>query len=225
MPAANEICPIWADSPAAVSRSLAQKPAPALPSGLRKTSAPALAEAVERLIAAMDALDAPTEDVEPLSPVDDREEDLTDDAPQIAAGFLRTLPLIGGGVTLIGRATAVHVPLQQALAAPDLMGPKERARYAWSAFSAAARELFRPMRTTQRECALNFDTRAVAQPSHGHPAERADDREHPPVRGRSRDPGAVYKDPARRDHYLKMYGNICYDTRDQYVNFPWSSEK
>lgn len=38
------------------------------------------------------------------------------------------------------------------------------------------------------------------------------------------DPGAVYKDPARRDTYLKMYGNICYDTRDQYVNFPWSSE-
>ena len=21
-----------------------------------------------------------------------------------------------------------------------------------------------------------------------------------------------------------MYGNICYDTRDQYINFPWSSE-
>jgi ribose transport system substrate-binding protein len=21
-----------------------------------------------------------------------------------------------------------------------------------------------------------------------------------------------------------MYGNICFDTRDQYVNFPWSSE-
>lgn len=38
------------------------------------------------------------------------------------------------------------------------------------------------------------------------------------------DPAAVYKDPARRDLYLKMYGNICYDTRDQYVNFPWSSE-
>ena len=38
------------------------------------------------------------------------------------------------------------------------------------------------------------------------------------------DPAAVYKDPARRDSYLKMYGNICYDTRDQYVNFPWSSE-
>ncbi len=38
------------------------------------------------------------------------------------------------------------------------------------------------------------------------------------------DPAAVYKDPARRDVYLKMYGNICYDTRDQYVNFPWSSE-
>ena len=38
------------------------------------------------------------------------------------------------------------------------------------------------------------------------------------------DPGAVYADPARRDRYLKMYGNICYDSRDQYLNFPWSSE-
>ncbi len=37
-------------------------------------------------------------------------------------------------------------------------------------------------------------------------------------------PAAVYADPARRDVYLKMYGNICFDTRDQYVNFPWSSE-
>jgi ribose transport system substrate-binding protein len=37
-------------------------------------------------------------------------------------------------------------------------------------------------------------------------------------------PAAVYADPARRDSYLKMYGNICYDSRDQYVNFPWSSE-
>jgi ribose transport system substrate-binding protein len=39
-----------------------------------------------------------------------------------------------------------------------------------------------------------------------------------------KDPAAVYADPARRDYYLRMYGNICYDTRDQYVNFPWSSE-
>jgi len=39
------------------------------------------------------------------------------------------------------------------------------------------------------------------------------------------DPGAVYRDAARRDAYLKMYGNICYDSRDQYVNFPWSSER
>jgi ribose transport system substrate-binding protein len=39
------------------------------------------------------------------------------------------------------------------------------------------------------------------------------------------DPAAVYADPVRRDAYLKMYGNICYDTRDQYVNFPWSSER
>ena len=39
------------------------------------------------------------------------------------------------------------------------------------------------------------------------------------------DPAAVYDDPPRRSAYLKMYGNICYDTRDQYVNFPWSSEQ
>ena len=38
------------------------------------------------------------------------------------------------------------------------------------------------------------------------------------------DPGAVFADPARRGAYLKMYGNICYDTRDHYINFPWSSE-
>jgi ribose transport system substrate-binding protein len=38
------------------------------------------------------------------------------------------------------------------------------------------------------------------------------------------DPGAVFADPVRRDAYLKMYGNICADTRDQYLNFPWSSE-
>jgi ribose transport system substrate-binding protein len=38
-------------------------------------------------------------------------------------------------------------------------------------------------------------------------------------------PGRVYADPARRSTYLKMYGNICYDSRDQYVNFPWSSER
>jgi ribose transport system substrate-binding protein len=39
------------------------------------------------------------------------------------------------------------------------------------------------------------------------------------------DPGRVYADPARRAAYLKMYGNICYDSRDQYLNFPWSSER
>jgi ribose transport system substrate-binding protein len=39
------------------------------------------------------------------------------------------------------------------------------------------------------------------------------------------DPGAVFADPQRRGKYLKMYGNICYETRDQYLNFPWSSEE
>ena len=37
-------------------------------------------------------------------------------------------------------------------------------------------------------------------------------------------PAAVFADPVRRAAYLKMYGNTCYDTRAQYVNFPWSSE-
>ena len=37
-------------------------------------------------------------------------------------------------------------------------------------------------------------------------------------------PAAVFADPTKRATYLRMYGNICYDTRDQYVNFPWSSE-
>ena len=39
------------------------------------------------------------------------------------------------------------------------------------------------------------------------------------------DPAAVYANAARRSGYLKMYGNICYDTRDPYLNFPWSSER
>ena len=39
------------------------------------------------------------------------------------------------------------------------------------------------------------------------------------------DPASVYRNGKRRDEYLKMYGNICYDTREQYLNFPWSSER
>lgn len=39
------------------------------------------------------------------------------------------------------------------------------------------------------------------------------------------DPGAVYADPNRRASYLAMYGNTCFDTRENYINFPWSSEK
>jgi len=39
------------------------------------------------------------------------------------------------------------------------------------------------------------------------------------------DPRAVYADPRRRNSYLKMYGNICFDSRDRYLNFPWSSER
>ena len=57
--------------------------------------------------------------------------------------FLRglvSLPLIGGGVTLIGRP-AMAVPLVQAAALPTLDDPRQRARYAWEAFSAAMREI------------------------------------------------------------------------------------
>ena len=39
------------------------------------------------------------------------------------------------------------------------------------------------------------------------------------------DPAGVWNDPPRRAAYLRMYGNICYDTRDRYINFPWSSER
>lgn len=38
------------------------------------------------------------------------------------------------------------------------------------------------------------------------------------------DPARVYADPARRAAYLRMYGSICYDERDRYLDFPWSSE-
>lgn len=37
-------------------------------------------------------------------------------------------------------------------------------------------------------------------------------------------PDAVFADPERRGRYLRLYGEICFDTRDRYLNFPWSSE-
>lgn len=37
-------------------------------------------------------------------------------------------------------------------------------------------------------------------------------------------PSQVYRELPERESYLKMYGNICYETRANYVNFPWSSE-
>ena len=39
------------------------------------------------------------------------------------------------------------------------------------------------------------------------------------------DPAAVYNNLSRRDQYLRMYGNICYETRENFINFPWSSER
>lgn len=37
-------------------------------------------------------------------------------------------------------------------------------------------------------------------------------------------PDQVYQDVQRRQIYLKAYGNTCFDTRDDFVNFAWSSE-
>jgi len=39
------------------------------------------------------------------------------------------------------------------------------------------------------------------------------------------DPAAVYNNPSRRDQYLRMYGNICFETRENFINFSWSSER
>lgn len=39
-----------------------------------------------------------------------------------------------------------------------------------------------------------------------------------------RNPAAVFRDDVKRRQYLAMYGNICFETRGSYVDFPWSSE-
>ncbi len=38
-------------------------------------------------------------------------------------------------------------------------------------------------------------------------------------------PALIYGDERKRAEYLRMYGNICNDTRHQFLNFPWSSER
>jgi ribose transport system substrate-binding protein len=38
------------------------------------------------------------------------------------------------------------------------------------------------------------------------------------------DPASVFANIDERDQYLRLYGNICFDTRDRYLNFPWSSD-
>lgn len=39
------------------------------------------------------------------------------------------------------------------------------------------------------------------------------------------DPASVWKAKEKRSAYLRMYGNICYETRDQFIDFAWSSER
>jgi ribose transport system substrate-binding protein len=38
------------------------------------------------------------------------------------------------------------------------------------------------------------------------------------------EPRAVHADPARRDGYLRMDGDICSDSRERYLDVPRSSE-
>lgn len=40
-----------------------------------------------------------------------------------------------------------------------------------------------------------------------------------------RDPAAVFADPKKHAEYLREYGNICFEQRDRYLNFPWSSDR
>jgi len=40
-----------------------------------------------------------------------------------------------------------------------------------------------------------------------------------------KDPAAIFNDPQKRDQYMKFYGSICFDTRGQFLNFPWSSDR
>ncbi len=39
------------------------------------------------------------------------------------------------------------------------------------------------------------------------------------------DPASVWRNNTKRHAYLNMYGNICYETRAEYLNFAWSSER
>ncbi len=39
------------------------------------------------------------------------------------------------------------------------------------------------------------------------------------------DPASVFADDSKRDEYLQMYGNICFESRDRFLNFPWSSDR
>lgn len=41
-------------------------------------------------------------------------------------------------------------------------------------------------------------------------------------RAQQQDPAGVFDDPERAGEYLGYYGNICYDTRDQYLAYPWA---
>jgi ribose transport system substrate-binding protein len=38
-------------------------------------------------------------------------------------------------------------------------------------------------------------------------------------------PADIFNNPVDRDRYLKFYGSICFETRSEFLNFPWSSDR
>lgn len=39
------------------------------------------------------------------------------------------------------------------------------------------------------------------------------------------DPDAVFRDPSERAEYLRIYGNICFETQALFRDFPCSSDQ
>ncbi len=40
-----------------------------------------------------------------------------------------------------------------------------------------------------------------------------------------KNPAAIFDSPQMRDRYLKFYGSICFRTRSQFLDYPWSSDR
>jgi len=40
-----------------------------------------------------------------------------------------------------------------------------------------------------------------------------------------RDPAAIFNNPKKRDESMRFYGSICFESRAQFLDFPWSSDR